>query len=53
MKVIYVSGRYSARTVFGRLWNIYKARRVAIRLWKEGWGYIALVCYPHLCYTEV
>lgn len=44
MKLIYVSGRYRARTWFGKVWNIWKARRVARRLWKEGW---AVIC-PHM-----
>jgi len=43
MKIIYVSGRYRARTVFGKIWNIWKARRVAQRLWGEGW----IVICPH------
>lgn len=44
MKIIYVSGKYRARTIFGKLWNIWKARRAAQKLWKEGW----IVICPHL-----
>ena len=44
MKIIYVAGRYRARTWLGKVWNIWKARRVAQRLWKEGW---VVIC-PHL-----
>ena len=44
MKLIYVAGRYRAKTWFGKVWNIYKARRAARRLWLEGW---ACIC-PHM-----
>ncbi len=44
MKIIYVSGRYRAKTTLGKLWNIWKARRAAQRLWEEGW---VVIC-PHL-----
>ena len=44
MKVIYVSGKYRAKTIFGVALNIWKARRVARRLWKDGF---AVLC-PHL-----
>ena len=44
MRIIYISGRYRARTIFGKLWNIWKARRAAQKLWKEGW----IVICPHL-----
>lgn len=43
MRVVYLAGPYRAKTIFGVLWNIRKARRVAIKLWK--WGY-AVIC-PH------
>ena len=43
-KIIYVSGKYRARTIFGKLWNIWKARRVAERLWREGWICICPHC---------
>ena len=44
MGIIYVAGRYRARTIFGVIWNIYKARRAAIRLWQEGY---TVIC-PHM-----
>ena len=44
MRVIYVSGRYRAKTIFGVALNIWRARRVAQKLWKEGW---AVIC-PHM-----
>jgi len=44
MRIVYVAGAYRARTIFGVLWNILKARWVAIKLWK--WGY-AVIC-PHM-----
>ncbi len=44
MKLIYVAGKYRARTWFGKVWNILKARRAARRLWKTGW---AVIC-PHM-----
>ncbi len=37
MKIVYVSGRYRARTIFGKIINILKARSVAVKLWREGW----------------
>lgn len=43
MQVAYVSGRYRARTIFGVIWNIWKARQVAIRYWRKGY---AVIC-PH------
>ena len=43
MKIIYVSGRYRARTWLGVVINILKARRVAQRLWAEGY---VVIC-PH------
>ena len=44
MKIIYVSGRYRSRTWLGKVWNIYKARRAAQRLWEGGW---VVIC-PHM-----
>ncbi len=44
MRIIYVSGRYRAKTLLGKLWNIWKARRAAQRLWEDGW---VVIC-PHL-----
>jgi len=44
MQVIYISGAYRARTIFGVLWNIYKARRAAQELWANGY---AVIC-PHM-----
>ena len=43
MKIIYVSGRYRARTWLGKVINIYKARRAAQRLWGD-W---VVIC-PHM-----
>lgn len=43
MKVIFVSGPYRADSTKGILTNIRKARKVALRLWSEGW---AVIC-PH------
>lgn len=43
-KVIYISGPYRAPDKFGISQNISKARRVAMRLWREGW---AVIC-PHM-----
>lgn len=44
MKVIFVAGPRRARTIFGVILNIWKARRAARRLWKQGW---AVIC-PHM-----
>ncbi len=44
MRIIDVSGRYRARTWFGKAWNIWKARRVAQRLWEADW----IVICPHM-----
>ena len=43
-KVIYVSGKYRAKSIFGVALNIWRARRAARRLWQEGY---AVLC-PHL-----
>lgn len=43
MKVIFVSGKYRDETEYLVFENILHARRVAFRLWQEGW---AVVC-PH------
>jgi len=51
-KVIYISGQYSAKTIFGRIWNIYKAGKVALRYWEQNH---AVIC-PHLntsCFGEL
>lgn len=43
-KIIYISGSYRSKWgVIGVIINIWKARRVAVRLWKEGW----IVICPH------
>lgn len=42
--IIYVAGRYRARTYFGIALNIFRAWNAARKLWKA--GYIALC--PHL-----
>jgi len=44
VKVIFVAGPRRARTIFGLIYNIWKARRVAKRLWEDGW---VVIC-PHL-----
>lgn len=43
-KLAYVAGPYSAKTIFGKLRNIYRAWRAARRLWAEGY---TVVC-PHM-----
>ncbi len=43
MQIVFICGPYRARTVFGRLLNIYRARKEAIRFWKMGF---AVIC-PH------
>ena len=43
MKVIFVSGKYRDTTEYLVFENILHARRVAFRLWQEGW---AVIC-PH------
>jgi len=43
MKVVLISGAYRAKTVFGRMLNIYRARKVAIAYWQKGF---AVIC-PH------
>ena len=44
MKMIYIAGKYRAKTWVGKVINIWKARRVAERLWLEGW---VVIC-PHM-----
>ena len=44
MKLIYVSGKYRSKTIFGVALNIWRARRAARRLWKAGF---AVIC-PHM-----
>ena len=43
MKVAYIAGPYRARTIFGRILNIYRARKIAIKYWQKGY---AVIC-PH------
>ena len=43
MKVIYIAGPYRSDCENGVFENIVGARRVAVRLWQEGW---AVIC-PH------
>jgi len=43
VKLIFVSGPYRADTTEGVINNIAKARKAAIKLWREGW---AVFC-PH------
>jgi len=42
--IVYVAGPYRAKTIFGVITNILRARRTAIKLWQH--GYVA-IC-PHL-----
>lgn len=44
MEIVYICGAYRAKTRFGRLLNIYRARKVAIKYWKLGF---AVMC-PHM-----
>ena len=41
--IVYISGPYRAPTIFGVIWNIYKARRAS----KRWWGTNPVIC-PHL-----
>jgi len=43
MKLCYIAGPYTARTLIGRVINIYRARKVAKVLWAKGYG---VIC-PH------
>ena len=43
MRIAYVSGPYRANDIEGVQDNIYKARKIAIELWKAGY---AVIC-PH------
>ena len=43
MKLIYVAGKYKAKTEWGLEENIRHAEDVARKLWKQGW---AVIC-PH------
>ena len=43
-KIIYVAGRYRAKTTNEQAENILHAQRVALRLWELGWS----VFTPHL-----
>ena len=43
MKLIYVAGKYRAKTENEIFENIIAARKIARRLWEEGW---AVIC-PH------
>lgn len=43
-KLAYVAGPYSARTIFGKLRNIYRAWRAARMLWRKGY---TVIC-PHM-----
>lgn len=44
MKIAYISGRYRARNIFGVALNIWRARRVALHYWRQGY---AVIC-PHM-----
>ena len=43
MKLVYIAGPYTARTLIGKLINIYRARKVAKVLWAKGYS---VIC-PH------
>ena len=43
MKIAYIAGPYRAKTVFSRMLNIYRARKIAIKYWQKGY---AVIC-PH------
>lgn len=43
MKLVFICGRFRAETLMGIEKNIYEARTMALRLWKEGF---AVIC-PH------
>lgn len=43
LRVAFISGPYSARTIFGRLLNIYRAGKVAVKYWELGYS---VVCAP-------
>ena len=43
-KVVYISGAYRAKTIMGKLLNIWRARRVAIKIWKLG----GIAICPHM-----
>jgi len=43
MQIVLISGPYRARTIFGRLLNVYKARKVAVYFWRKGHS---VIC-PH------
>ncbi|MDO9529250.1 MAG: DUF4406 domain-containing protein [Syntrophales bacterium] len=40
MKVVYIAGPYRAKTIFGRIINIIRARREALKWWKRGYAVI-------------
>lgn len=44
MKTVYIVGPYRAKTIFGRMLNIYRARKAAIVYWRTG---CAVIC-PHM-----
>lgn len=43
MKVVYIAGHYRTKSWFKRLYYIYRARKAAIRFWRQGF---AVIC-PH------
>lgn len=43
MKIIYIAGKYGAKTEWGLIENIRHAEDIARKLWLEGW---AVIC-PH------
>ena len=43
-QIVYIAGPYRAKTIVGRIINIYKARKEAIKWWKKGY---VVIC-PHM-----
>lgn len=43
MKIAYIVGPYRAKTIFGRMLNVYRARKAAIEYWQKGY----IVICPH------
>jgi len=43
MKIAYIVGSYTSKYLLKRIWNIWKARKVAFKYWKLGY---VVIC-PH------
>lgn len=43
MEIVYIAGQYRAKTINGVLENIMKARKVAAKYFKRGYGFVC----PH------